>query len=365
MVEKIRALDLKRIIKIATILFGFSLIVFISFYNASFDFSNFNWGEWLANSSILVGIMIFGILMGTSTGTDVQKEKVVYDDNNKIIGGRYQLACSQYNDIALQIESIKMYFSQWWLQYKDKKLETKKIDYLVDNEFDSRLATVIVKNIEKDDLELGKLRYDPLQPNEKIYVKGELKIKKLDEDKIEIVKNIFSIKLSTFGESYYLSLFNEGLGKTNEAEKGVAIANKIKRDKASSYMLKISSSLIISIVWSALSINEFVSGGGDAAVRKAWMNLLSRISALITSYVSGYSTSVVNVRDEASAIENKTSILKEFKQCYDNKSFIPETYEQMIEREYKEQIANKVVDNVEETCDNNNVPNIVMEQNNV
>lgn len=67
------------------------------------------------------------------------------------------------------------------------------------------------------------------------------------------------------------------------------------------------------------------------------MNLLSRISALITSYVSGFSTSVINVRDEASAIENKTSILKEYKQCYDTKIFIPETYEQMIEREFNEQ----------------------------
>lgn len=356
MVEKIRALDLKRIIKIATILFGFSLIVFISFYNATFDFSNFNWGEWLANSSILVGIMIFGILMGNSTGTDIQKEK-----NN----GRYQNACNDYVLVFAAIEQIKMYFSQFWLQYKDKKLEEKKIDYLIDHEFDSRVATIIVKNIEKDDLALGKLQIDPRLPNEKIYIKNEIKIKKLYAEQIEIVKNIFGIKLNTYGESYYLSLFDEGLGKTNEAEKGVAIANKIKKDKANSFLLKIISSLIISIVWSALTINDFVSGGGDAAVRKAWMNLLSRISALITSYVSGYSTSVINVRDEASAIENKTSILKEFKQCYDNKSFIPETYEQMIEREYKEQIANKVVDNIEETCDNNNVPNIVMEQNNV
>lgn len=329
MIEKVRALDLKRIIKIATILFGFSLIVFISFYNATFDFSNFNWGDWLANSSILVGIMIFGILMGNSTGTDVQKEKV---------GGRYQTACSEYLIAFTTIELIKMYFSQWWLQYKDKKLAEKKINYLVDNEFDSRVATTIVNNIDKDDLEIGKLQIDPLKPQDKIYIKDDVKIKKLDEERIEIVRNIFGIKLHTFGESYYLSLFDEGIVGTNEAEKGVAIAKKIKRDKANSFALKITSSLIISIVWSALTINDFVSGGGDSAVKKAWMNLLSRISALITSYISGYSTSVINVRDEASAIENKTSIIKEFKQCYDNKTFVPETYEEMIEREYKEQI---------------------------
>ena len=196
MIEKVRALDLKRIIKIATILFGFSLIVFISFYNATFDFSNFNWGDWLANSSILVGIMIFGILMGNSTGTDIQKEKVVYD-SNKLVGGRYQVACNDYLLAFSAIEQIKMYFSQFWLQYKDKKLEEKKIDYLIDHEFDSRVATIIVKNIEKDDLEIGKLQIDPRFPNEKIYLKNEIKIKKLYAEQIEIVRNIFGIRLNT------------------------------------------------------------------------------------------------------------------------------------------------------------------------
>ena len=218
---------------------------------------------------------------------------------------------------------------------------------MVDNQFDCRVAQIIVKNIEKEDLEIGKLQLDINQPNEKIYIKNNIKIKKLDSNRIELVRHIFEIKLDTFGESYYLSLFDDGETKTNEAEKGKRIAEKIARDKRNSFILKIMSSLIISIVWAALTINDFVSGGGDEAVKRAWLNLLSRISALITSYVSGYTTSVVNVRDQANAIENKTTILKEFKYSYDNKLFVPETYEQMIEREYKEQIESNVNEHIE------------------
>jgi hypothetical protein len=334
--DKLDSSNIKKIIKAGTLLIGLVLIIFISFFNATFDFENINWFEWLANSSILVGIMIFGILMGGSTGTDIQQEKVVYDDNNKLIGGRFQVACSEYKEILMQIECIKVYFSQFWLWYKERKLIEKKIDYLIDNQFDGRVARIIVKNIEKEDLESGKLLYNIAEPTQKIYVKSGVKIKKLNVDQIEIVRKIFSFKLDTYGESYYLSLFDDTESKVNDVEKGKKINEKINRDKRRNFGLKITSSLIISIVWGALTIYE-LTGEGDSAVKKAWMNLLSRVCALITSFFSGYSTSVINVRDKASAIENKVDILKTFKSSYDNKLFVPETYEEMIEREFKEQ----------------------------
>ena len=333
--DKLKSINIKKAIKASTILVGLILVVFISFFNATFDFSNFNWYEWLANSSILVGIMIFGILMGNSTGTDIQQEKV---------GGLYQNNCIQYNEILVQIEIIKIYFSQFWLWYKEQKLIEKKVDFLIDNQFDIRVAKVIIKNIEKEDCVVDKLGYNLANPNEKIYVQNGVKIKKLDNEKLEIVKKTFSFVLDTYGDSYYLSLYDDGDSKVNEAEKGKKIAEKIARDKRRSFGLKISSSLIISIVWGALTIYDLM-GGGDDAIKKAWLNLISRVSALITSYLSGFSTSVVNVRDKARAIENKTNILKYFKSSYDNKSFVPETYEQMIEREYKEQLESVVETN--------------------
>lgn len=348
--ERINSIDLKRVIKASTLLVGLILIVFISFFNATFDFEHFNWAEWSANSSILVGIMIFGILMGGSTGTDIQQEKE---------NGRYQVACGEYNEISNAIDNIKIYFSQFWLWYKERKLIEKKIDFLIDNQFDSRLATIIVKNIEKEDLESGKLLYNIAEPTEKIYIKNKIKIKKLNIEQIEIIKQIFTFKLDTYGDSYYLSLFDDIESKVNDAEKGKKINEKIARDKRTNFGLKISSSLIISIVWGALTIYELTSGGGEDAVRKAWLNLISRISALITSYLSGFSTSVVNVRDKASAIENKTDILKTFKSCYENGSFVPETYEQMIEREYREQEQAKLVEQKDKVCDNDIVPNLI------
>lgn len=337
--EKLDSVNLKKIIKASTLFVGLILVVFISFFNATFDFSNFNWEEWLANSSVLVGIMIFGILMGNSTGTDIQQEKT---------DGLYQINAHEYDDVRKSIEYIRQYFSQFWLWYKERKLIEKKVDYLISNQFDGRVATAIVKNIEKEDLVSGKMLYNIAEPTEKIYIKNGIKFKKLDIEQLKIVEKIFGITLDTYSDSYYLYLHDGGEVSTNDAELGKKINNKIRSDKRLGFTLKIISSLVISIAWGALTIYELTKGGGDAQ-RKAWLNLISRVSALFTSYLSGFSTSVINVKDQARAIENKIDILKCFKSSYESKDFVPETYDQMIEREYQEQISAKSLDKVEET----------------
>ena len=73
----------------------------------------------------------------------------------------------------------------------------------------------------------------------------------------------------------------------------------------------------------------------------------------MTSYISGFSTSVVNVRDQARAIENKAKILSNFNHDIKTKVFTPESYDEEMEREYQEQL--KVLAINEEKEDNNSV----------
>lgn len=335
--EKIKSLDIKKVVKTLTLLFGIILIIFISFFDAKFDFNNIDWERWIARSTVLVGIMIFGILMGNSTGSDIQKEKV---------GGLFQNKCLEYNEIRAIVQPIEDLFSSWWLFFKERKLIEKKVDYLIDMQIEMRLAKVMVKHLDKDDFVVGKMIEDFTKPHEKIYVKEldngqEIKFKKLKEDVGEKVRHIFSFQLDTYGESYYLSLYDYGDIKTNDAELGKKLAKKIQKDKRQALTLKIVSSLVISIVWSALTIYDFLDQG-DSAIKQAWLNLFTRITALVTSYISGFSTSVVNVRDQARAIENKVKILNNFNNDIKNKKFVPETYEEELERVYKEQMEKAI-----------------------
>lgn len=332
---KIKSIEIKKVVKTLALLFGIILIIFISFFDAKFDFTHIDWERWIARTTVLVGIMIFGILMGNSTGSDIQKEKT---------NGLFQQKCVEYNAIRELVKPIEDFFSSWWLFFKERKLIEKKIDYLIDNQIDMRLAKQMVKVLEKDDFVVGKMIYDPSKEHEKIYVKTldsgeEIKFKKIKQEQANIVIKTFEFSLDTYGESYYLSLYDYGDLKTNDAELGKKLAKKIQRDKRNALTLKIISSLIISIAWSALTVYDFISEGGESAIKQAWLNLFSRITALVTSYISGFSTSVVNVRDQARAIENKSKILSSFKHDIGTKVFIPESYDEEIEREYQEQLA--------------------------
>lgn len=347
--ERIKSVDIKKVVKTLTLLFGLILIIFISFFDAKFDFTNIDWERWIARSTVLVGIMIFGILMGNSTGSDIQKEKV---------GGLFQNKCVEYNEIRLLVKPIDDFFGSWWLYFKEKKLIEKKIDYLIDNQIDMRIAKLIVKHLEKDDFVVGKMIYDPLKEYEKIYVKeldnGEqIKFKKVKQEQADIIVKIYGFVLDTYGESYYMSLYDYGDLKTNDAELAKKLNQKIRKDKGWALALKIVSSLVISIAWSALTVYDFISQGGDSAVKQAWLNLFSRLTALLTSYISGFSTSVVNVRDQARAIENKSKILSNFKNDIDKKIFVPDSYDEQLEKMYQEQLSKTPKEVESEIVDNN------------
>ena len=160
--EKIKSIDIKKVVKTLTLLFGIVLIIFISFFDAKFDFTNIDWERWIARSTVLVGIMIFGILMGNSTGSDIQKEK---------IGGLFQNKCLEYNEMREFVKPIEDFFSSWWLFFKERKLIEKKVDYLIDMQIEMRVAKLYGKHLEKDDFVVGKMIFDETKPHEKIYQK--------------------------------------------------------------------------------------------------------------------------------------------------------------------------------------------------
>ena len=348
-----KGITTKKLIKGGAVFFGFALIIFMTFFDAIIDPKKLQLSTWLTNSLTVLAIMVFGIIMGESVGQDTQQEK---------IGGLYQNSCNEYLAIRESIRQIDTFFSQWWIKHKERRLREKKIDYLVSNQFDTQVANAIVRYIEKGDLVKGKLIYDENRAFEKIYIKetdnNEKKpFKKLDNEQAEIVKHIFTITLDTFEPDYYLSLFDEDIS-TNDVEKGKKIANRITKTKIIKKATKIISSLAISAVWGMLTIREFIDDSGasaDAQRKAAWLNLISRITSLITSFASGYSTSVINVKLQSRAIQNKTDILTLYKNETEKKLFVPETYEQMIERELKEQeqyekehtVETEIVDNKE------------------
>lgn len=312
----------KKLIKATTLIMGLALIVLMSISNVIIDPYNIDLYSWATNSLILVGIMVFGLLMGESIGSDKQSEKV---------NGLYQRNLKDYNTMRAEISPIEIYFSQFYLWFKEKELYKKKINYLVDNSFDMQWAKVIIGNIEKTDMVIGKMILDE-NDKETIYLKGDKKIKKVNEEQAKVVISAITLKLDTPNYPYFLTAFGDGKGG-GVLERGSYLQKKLRSDKRWNRVLKIVSSLFISLLWGMATIKDFA----DGEQMQAWFNLISRLTAFLTSFVSGWSSSVVSVKTMAEIIENKRNVLFDFKTFYNNKEFKPESYEEQVEREFMEQ----------------------------
>lgn len=311
MKEKIKNINIKNMIKVFTLVWGLALIVVMTITNVGIK-EEFDFFQWLSNSLILLGIMVFGLLLGESIGKDKQVEKV---------GGLYQRNLLEYNTFRKLVDPIIVFFSQYYQWFMPKELRDKKINFLIMNGVEMKKAEYIVDYCTIDDF--FELQQHPIE-------REGIIIRKLTSIEIEPVEDVLSgkIKLDLSNPSYYLSAF--GLSNSKSVlEIGKQLDKEIKFNRKSNRIIKISVSLIVSLLLGILTVKEFMEGGDS----QAWLNLISRVTALFTSLLSGWLSAVVDVKLRAEKLSNKTTILKMFKNAIDMKIFIPKSESELAKEE--------------------------------
>lgn len=343
---KKRNINVKKVIKLVTILVGLVLIVLMTITNITFDLKNFNWTDWVTNALVLTGIMVFGLLMGESVGNDTQTTR---------INGMYQHNLGIYQDTLQAVKEYEVYFPQFYSWFKEEHAKQKRIDYLVDNGFDLAHAKNIV-------LYLSSTEVDELTHRliKKTTEGKDVYIRKITERQKQYVNNVFSdkLKLETPSYSYYLSAFSTS-NRKDILEQPYQYEKDILLNKRFSRAWKILFSLFISLVWATMTVQNFVDGN-DA---QAWLNLVSRLTAFCTSFVAGWGSSVVDVKIRANAIDNKTKILQYFLTSLEKKDFMPKAYEDTAKEEYEEQKAREVVGEIVESVNNQDMPYMLIDNN--
>lgn len=315
-----KAFTMKKAIKALTIVGGLLLIVFMTVANVTLDPTHTSWASWATNALIMVGIMVFGLTMGESVGEDKQTEKR---------GGLYQTNMGLFYEAKEAIADIAIYFSQFYLWYKDKERYEKRIDFLMENGLEYAWAKAIIDNVPLDDL--------PRLLKESVAYEKDGKriiVKRIAEDKAEAVRKALdgSIIIDSPSYSYYLSAGAHD-NKKYTLEQAKEISRNIRINKGVNRALKITSSLFISAIWAMVTVNDFMDGGSA----QAWLNLISRITSFVTSFSSGWATSVVNVKLEALRLENKTKVLTDFRASVDKREFIVKSYEEEAEALFKQE----------------------------
>jgi len=339
--EKIKNLDLKKAIKGFTFIWGLALIVVMTVVNLAIDPSKLDFWSWLSNTLLLLGIMVFGLLMGESIGADKQLEKV---------GGLYQSNLKEYNDKSKALESIIIFFSQFYHWFKKRELYNKKVNYLINHDIDGNIVENVVKYIKLEHLpELQEHALKLIIGDKEIY------IEKQNEQQIEAIRYVLEgkIKVDSPNASYYLNAFENSNCQT-ELEVGKQIDREIKFNKGFNRTMKIVISVFISLIWATLTVKDFM----DAQDAQAWINLVSRITALFTSLLSGWSSSIIDVKLRAKKLKNKYNILTRFECAFNNKEFVPESANELAKKHYEEYIA-QVVKEQKEALDSVVLPEVL------
>lgn len=329
--EKFKKIDLKKWLKILVIVIGAGLIVFMTITNLGFK-EEVNFLDWFANVMILIGIAIFGLLMGESTGYDRQIAKS---------DGLYQTTLKKLNKFLDELQPLFIFFTQFYRWYLPIELEAKKIDFLISNGLTPTKAENIVKYCTYSDffnLKNGVIEVED-ENGKKIH------IRKLEEYEIEPVEYVLkgNLRIDAPAPAYYMTAFGRAdsrrlLEKGKKYEKDIALNKKYNR------IIKISSSVVIAIIWGFVTVKEFMSGDD----MQAWMNLVCRVLMLLTSLLSGWLSSVLTVKLESQILENKYDVLCVFQNGYKKKLFIIKSDEELGQEEYDKQLREQqeAVENV-------------------
>lgn len=329
--DLVKTIDPKKLVKVATFVFGLLLIIVSTLVDAGLDPNQFNFYTWISNTLILVGIMVYGLVMGESIGSDRQMGNV---------NGLYQHNLNEYNEILKQVEPIIIYFSQFYYKFLARQIRSKKIDYLKNHSVNIEYCEIIVDYITQKDI------WELKQPSGILITlkdKSEFVIPQQNEEQIEAIQYVIDgkVKIKEPKPNYYLNAFDTTNVKY-ELEEPEHLENEIKINKTLNRAFKIGSSLVISIVWSMLTVNEFMGGDDPIARASAWNKLVSRIVALFTSFVSGWSSSVIDTKLRARKLKGKYLMLTRFKTSYDKKEFVPISSQAQARAIYEEEKKKEV-----------------------
>lgn len=337
-VEYLKKVDLKHATKVFTLIWGLILIVIMTITNLGFN-EKFNLIQWLSNSLIIFGILVFGLFMGESSGSDKQMQK---ED------GLYQVSLRKYETYNESISDDLIYFGQWYSWFLPQEIEGKKVDYLIMCGVDPAKAKKIVLHCTKKDIEELKAHVFEVLDEDGKHVTT---IRQLEEHEIEPVTDVLSgvVKLHAANANYFLTAFSETGVNDRITEEGHSLQELRKSSKRIARTIKIASSLGISLIWGLLTVNDFMNGNDT----QAWVNLVSRISALFTSFFSGWLSSVKDVKIQARILINKYRVLQLFHSHLDKKLFITRTDDEIAdaelkkynEKKEKERASVEVVDN--------------------
>lgn len=306
----------KSLIKAGTMAIGVIAIILMTFANVG-PTDHFDFAEWMTDALIMVGIIIFGMAMGESTGKDFTRDNEF---------GLYRKNVGLYQEIRKTIrdDGSDAYFAQFFAFYKEKEYRDKVIETLDETIADRSLCEMIADGITADDLD---------KIGNKVYINGDIKIRKLSDKEYQAVKDVIAngVPYHTPKNTYYLTVFGES-DTTSMLEQRFAISKEIRVNTWFTRGWRIAFALAVSFLMAFLTVKDFTEAGKT----EAWMNLVFRLFSLVSGFASGFGSGSMDTKLRAELIQNKYEVLSLFTTYLNNGIFKPKTYDEIIQEQIEQ-----------------------------
>lgn len=313
-IEKFKAIPVRTKLFSVSLVLVIALIAILTISDLIIDPTMFADPEkrnlWISKSLILISLTIFGMLFG---------EAVARDNLMRKAEGLYQLNLRNYK--TAREEALPLYdsFDDWFQDFKDEELRSKKIDFLIAHNVKD--AKVIVDNI--DDIALDKLA------DSSVRLSNGAIIRRKTQEQCESIQKVIDgeVKIVTYPSNYYFSQYDEGMN-AYMSEAGVRLSRKQLENKIGGRLIKLASALITTTILSMITVKEFAAGDYTR-----WFNLVLRLFSIAGAIITGWNTSATDVKLEAYKVDNKKMVLGRFLGDVRSLKFRPKTYEEKAQEE--------------------------------
>ncbi len=287
--------------------------VVISLYQVGWDPWRIGWQTYIANTSLLLFLGIYGLFFGESEGGNLYKT---------LVTGLYQAVKVEFLDKA--DETV------------DKGYADALPDYIVwryqkDYEAACKMKLMSVRVFKPSicdltDEELEHLRHAPLEVSETEHYS------QLSEEQYKAIMGVRGGRVFVDYIDDYAFYLNES--NTDGEQQVTRVKNTPKRKEKIAWKQRLTRVLMILIV--SLIIAGFFKQAWEGDNETAPRDLLSRLSTLVVSVASGVNTARLINMEDVFVLRYKTSYLNVFLASMGNGTFKPVDQEEKAKREYEE-----------------------------
>lgn len=277
----------------------------------SFDVVNF-----VADTLILTAITI---------GTMVLSEKFSEESNMNKLVGVYNLSVNEYMAVMAMVDGIRVYFSQWYYWFLARQTKDKHEGFLMLHGIKPSFAKKIVAYAalaDIDQMKNAKSHYVKTLEDGRKVVFEKIETKEQEEAIREVLSGGNDIKDTNWSNYLFVDNIDEANMTMLERQSYLEKRRKEMRKRLMLFS-------VLRLICTSLLLVALVPAAPEEQSANKWWTFCKRIGVFFTSLLVGWKIGSNDVVARAAIVNDKSVVLRQFKDCYDKGLWQPKSEEEI------------------------------------